>query len=272
MSNFLEVDRYKQQVAAYFDSRINYDRGDFHPQIAHLLLEYTQITKGKKVLDIATGTGLVAIEAAQLVGCQGSVIGVDISPGMLNQGRSKIAQLGLKNIELIEADAEALIFPKNSFDLVLCCSALPYFTNIPNALCHWYSLLKSGGKIGLCVFSETSFIPGIVLQKVAKKYGLELPNWNEITGNEQKCKALLAAAGFQDIEVITKQVGNYLAWENLATSWSKILKNPLYFQFLKLDDRQLEKLKQDYFSELKALSTNQGIWNDITTFLVFGRK
>ncbi|MEC4985584.1 MAG: methyltransferase domain-containing protein [Oscillatoria sp. PMC 1068.18] len=272
MKNNPEFADYKRKLATYFDSRTNYDRGEFHPKIAHLLIKYTKIVKGQKVLDIATGTGLVAIEAAQLVGLEGRVIGVDISPGMLNQGRSKIAQLGLKNIDLIQTDAEVLNFSENSFDLILCCSALPYLTNIPDVLRHWYSFLKPGGKIGLCVFAETAFISGIVLRKVAINYGVELPNWNEITGNEQKCQALLVAAGFQDIEIITKQLGDYLAWEDLAKTWQSILRNPLSFQLAELDDEQLEKAKEAYLSELKFLETNQGIWNDITTFFVFGRK
>lgn len=59
---------------------------------------------------MATGTGIIAIAAAQIVGSEGKVIGVDFSSGMLEQARQKIEALGLPNIELVEADAEYIDF------------------------------------------------------------------------------------------------------------------------------------------------------------------
>ena len=100
---------YKQQVVDFFDRRTAYDaEGDSHPQEAKRLLEYVALKPGQTVLDIATGTGLVAIAAAQKVAPDGSVTGVDMSLGMLKQARRKIAAEGIDNLELIEADIEAM--------------------------------------------------------------------------------------------------------------------------------------------------------------------
>ena len=101
MSKFVELDEFKQQVADVYSHRSNNydDEGDFHPRLAHRLIECVRIHKGQKILDIATGTGLVAIEAAQLVGSEGKVVGVDISTGMLDQAKRKIEAAGLSNIE-----------------------------------------------------------------------------------------------------------------------------------------------------------------------------
>lgn len=71
------------------------------------------------MLDLATGTAIVAVLAARAVGAGGNVIGVDISPGMLDQARKKIRVDGLQNVELIEADAEKLDFEAESFDAIL---------------------------------------------------------------------------------------------------------------------------------------------------------
>ncbi len=121
MSNSIKLDEFKQQVADMYSQRSNtYDEGDFHPRLAHRLIQHARIHNGQKVLDIATGTGLVAIEAAQLVGSEG-VVGVDISTGLLKVAQQKISAAGLSNIELVVADAENLD-PDNSFDRVLCCS------------------------------------------------------------------------------------------------------------------------------------------------------
>lgn len=56
---------------------------------------------------------------------KGRVIGIDVSSKILNHARRKVEALGIKNVEFQEADAEALVFPENSIDVVLCCSALP---------------------------------------------------------------------------------------------------------------------------------------------------
>ena len=77
-------DNLAAEVAAYFDRRsATYDTGDFHPRLAARLIEAAGIKEGQTVLDVATGTGLVAIEAARRVGSSGRVVGLDISPGML---------------------------------------------------------------------------------------------------------------------------------------------------------------------------------------------
>jgi ubiquinone/menaquinone biosynthesis C-methylase UbiE len=159
MNKELNLDEYKQQIADLYSGRSDkYDEGDWHPRIAHRLVEHTHINRGKYVLDIATGTGMVAIEAAQIVGAEGRVVGVDISTGMLDQGRRKVEVLGLKNIEFQLGDAEVLNFPANSFDVVLCSSALIWMVDIPGALHLWMRFLKPGGLIGFHAFAETAFV------------------------------------------------------------------------------------------------------------------
>ena len=66
-----------------------YDQDEVHPAIVRRLLEGLPIAAGARVLDVATGTGLVAFEAAQRVGPTGSVIGIDIAEGMLAEARRK---------------------------------------------------------------------------------------------------------------------------------------------------------------------------------------
>ncbi len=80
----LKLAEYKQQIADLYSGRSdNYDNGEWHPRIAHRLVKLADIQPGYKVLDIATGTGIVAIEAAQIVGNEGYVIGIDIATGMV---------------------------------------------------------------------------------------------------------------------------------------------------------------------------------------------
>ena len=153
MSNYTNLEPYKQQVADYFNGRTNYDGSVFANNRANRFLELLPLKKGYKVLDIATGTGFVAIPAAEIVGSQGKVVGVDIASVLLKQAQDKIDILNLRNIELIEVDAEYLNFNENSFDAVLCCSAVMVFQIIPAAFKDWYRFLKPGGIVAFNAYA-----------------------------------------------------------------------------------------------------------------------
>lgn len=155
------MDPYRQQVIDFFNRRTAYDReGTRHPQEAKRLLESVPIKTGNKILDLATGTGLVAIAAAQQVGTEGDMVGVDFSSGMLRQAEQKIANLKLHNIKLIEADAELIEFESQSFDLIFCCSAITYFSDIPNILKTKYlqEIQKLATERGIWYDSTTFFV------------------------------------------------------------------------------------------------------------------
>ena len=93
-------EEYKQELAEIFDARaINYDEDNLRARLANRLVEIAKPQPAERVLDIATGTGLVAISTARMLGESGRVVGVDISKGMLNRvSRAALAE-GLGNIE-----------------------------------------------------------------------------------------------------------------------------------------------------------------------------
>jgi ubiquinone/menaquinone biosynthesis C-methylase UbiE len=279
-NNKLNLNQYKQEIADLYSRRsTHYDNSAWHLRIAHLLVEYAQITPGQSILDIATGTGMVAIEAARNVGTTGNVIGIDISSGMLEQARQKVAELEQNNIKLnIEfqlADAEALDFPINSFDRILCASAFIWMQDIQTALKHWYDLLNSGGIIGFHAFADTAFIGGIVAQKVAAQYGINL-EMSKPTGTVEKCHQLLRFAGFEVVDIkIDQEDSGYISLEKAKSMWAGSshpapgqYPNPLSH----LSSEQLAQMKTEYDAEIELVNTEKGVWNDVTTFYVFGRK
>jgi ubiquinone/menaquinone biosynthesis C-methylase UbiE len=84
------------------------------------------LTAGQHVLDLGTGTGAVAERAAQMVGPQGQVVGVDMSPDMLAFAQRRMAAGGLTNVSLREGRAESLHAENATFDVVLASLSLMY--------------------------------------------------------------------------------------------------------------------------------------------------
>jgi ubiquinone/menaquinone biosynthesis C-methylase UbiE len=88
------LNAYKQQILNDFNNHPNYEN-EFHRQAATRLVELAKLQPGQHVLDIATGTGLAAIAAAQVVSSTGHVLGTDFALGMLQQAQQKVEDLGL---------------------------------------------------------------------------------------------------------------------------------------------------------------------------------
>jgi ubiquinone/menaquinone biosynthesis C-methylase UbiE len=276
MHDRLELNEYKQQIANLYSGRsARYDQGAWHPRIAHRLVEYADIRSGQRILDIATGTGIVAIEAAQRVGAAGQVIGIDISIGMIEQARRKIAALDLSHLEFQVADAEALNFPDHDFDRIFCSSAFIWMSDLMGALRHWHRLLKPGGVLGFHAFADTAFVGGVVSQQVIEKYGVSLL-LSKPTGTVEKCHDLLQQAGFENIDIKPEPEGSYISLEKAKTMWAGNPSFPAPGQhpnpLLNLTAAQLAEAKVEFDAALSALETEKGIWNDGTIFYVFGQK
>ncbi len=269
MKEQADLNEYKQQVIADFNGRTNYDN-EFRYRFADPLVKLAQLQKGQHVLDIATGTGIVAIAAAQIVGSEGKVVGVDISSGMLAQAQRKVEAAGLQNVELIEADADYLNFPNDSFDAILCSSAIAYLTDIPASLRQWYRFTKPGGIVAFSCLAQTAITASILFRSKAQKYGITIPNPNEILGTPEKCQNLLQSAGFQQIKIVTQQFGGYFTTAQHA--WQANANSAYGFQVFQLAPDKLEQLKAEYIAQIEALATDPEFGNDFTTFFVLAHK
>ncbi|NJL79628.1 MAG: methyltransferase domain-containing protein [Richelia sp. SM2_1_7] len=262
---------YKQQLLNDFNSRINYDKGRFYIPIANKLVEFADLQKGQKILDVATGTGIVPLNAAEKVGSEGKVIGIDISTGMLNNAKQKLAETDLQNVEFIEADAENLNFAENSFDAILCSLAICYLTDIPTTLQNWYKFLKTDGFIAFNVWSKNAFPPSVLFREVANRYGVKVPNPNKAMGTIQRCNQLLNKIGFKNISVETEQFGWYFKVDaNIAENiWQINANNVFGYQVFQLSVDKLAECKAEYIKEMQTLpTTEKGVWCDAPIFFI----
>jgi SAM-dependent methyltransferase len=78
-----------------------------------------RLRPGERVLDLGSGAGTDSLVAAQMVGAEGSVVGIDMTPEMLAKARGAAAELGADNVEFVEGEVERLPFPDSSFDVVI---------------------------------------------------------------------------------------------------------------------------------------------------------
>ncbi|ULQ56498.1 bifunctional demethylmenaquinone methyltransferase/2-methoxy-6-polyprenyl-1,4-benzoquinol methylase UbiE [Flavihumibacter rivuli] len=151
----------KQQVAEMFDQiAFRYDflnrflSGGIDVYWRKRAIAELRQLKPQKVLDVATGTADVAIMTMKFLKPE-RIIGIDISEGMLELGRKKIAKLKLNDrIELQSGDSETIKFPDNSFDAVTVAFGVRNFQDLRKGLSEMFRVLKPGGKLVVLEFSK----------------------------------------------------------------------------------------------------------------------
>jgi enediyne biosynthesis protein CalE5 len=150
----------------------------FEEQMAfanHRLVADARIRRGLRVLDLGSGTGYPALLAAQIVGPDGSVTGIDLAEQMLEVARRKAAALKLTNVTFRTGDVTTLPFEANSFDAVTSRFCLMFLPEIPKAAAEIARVLKPGGWVAAAVWSAPEKNPSIGLAMEAIKKVVELP-------------------------------------------------------------------------------------------------
>ena len=135
----------KRSAKEQFDAQAaeyNAQWNTWSEEILHSLLTAAAPKPTDAVLDVATGTGFTALAFAPLVF---SVVGLDVSPGMLTQAERYAAERGITNAMFQEGAAEDLPFGDGAFDLVTCRIAPHHFLDTPKFLSETARVLKPGG-------------------------------------------------------------------------------------------------------------------------------
>ena len=177
-------------------------------QVSTELCDLAEIKLGDRVLDISTGIGEPAVTATVLVGSEGSVYATDQSPAMLRVASERVSELRLNNIELAEADAEALELPEAEFDAAVCRWGLMFLPNPHEALRRIHSSLKPGAKFATSVWSTPDKVPFIslpmgiarkVLQPPPPPPPPDAPNLFKL-GAPGLIESILEQSGFKDVD------------------------------------------------------------------------
>jgi demethylmenaquinone methyltransferase/2-methoxy-6-polyprenyl-1,4-benzoquinol methylase len=186
-----------RRVKGVFDSVANrYDlmndlmSGGLHRIWKRFTIEQAVLKPGQSVLDLAGGTGDLAVTFAKRVGTSGTVVLADINDSMLREGRRRLVDAGVgANVSIAQVNAEQLPFADSSFDCVSIAFGLRNVTDKAAALASMHRVLKPGGRLLILEFSK----PAEVLKPAYDLYSFKiLPMMGRLVANDEQSYRYLA--------------------------------------------------------------------------------
>ena len=176
------------------------------------------VKEGQQVLDIAGGTGDLAMAFAPKVGVSGRVVHTDINEAMLREGRNRLIDAGV-NLPTLVCDAEKLPFADASFDLVTVAFGLRNMTHKDVALSEMNRVLKAGGKLLVLEFSKVAK----PLEKIYDWYSFKvLPKLGKLVANDDASYQYLAESirmhpGQEELKTMMRKGGfGHVDYHNMA--------------------------------------------------------
>ena len=106
-----------------------------------------RLNPGERVLDLGSGAGTDSLVAAQMVGPEGSVTGIDMTPEMLAKASAAAAEMGASNVEFVESEAERLPFADGSFDVVISNGVIDLIPDKDAVFSELHRVLAPGGRL-----------------------------------------------------------------------------------------------------------------------------
>ncbi|MGH8519240.1 MAG: bifunctional demethylmenaquinone methyltransferase/2-methoxy-6-polyprenyl-1,4-benzoquinol methylase UbiE [Panacagrimonas sp.] len=187
----------RARVAGVFDSVASkYDLMNdlmslgVHRLWKRFVIDLAGVRAGEKVLDVAGGTGDLSREFAKQVGPRGMVVLSDINAAMLGEGRRRLADRGMVNLPIVQANAECLPFAEGSFDCITIGFGLRNVTDKDKALRSMCRALKPGGRLLVLEFSKPV---SEGLSKIYDQYSFKLlPLMGRLVANDEASYRYLA--------------------------------------------------------------------------------
>ena len=235
-------------AAAYNAAADRYDDPalSFWDRYGRRTIERLRLPRGKRVLDVCCGSGASAIPAAEVVGPEGYVIGIDLAENLLALARTKARTRDLHNIEFRAGNILDLDFPDASFDAVVCVFGIFFVPDMPAAVRALWGLVRPGGKLAIttwgprfCEPATTAFWNSI--RDVRPDLYKDFNPWDQIT-DPQALRNLLHAGGVERPEVAAE--GGAHAVESPEAWWAIVLGSGYRGTFEQLDAEARERVRK----------------------------
>jgi ubiquinone/menaquinone biosynthesis C-methylase UbiE len=181
----------------------------FWERVGHATVARLRLHAGATVLDVACGSGASALPAAERVGPEGAVLGIDLADRLLELGRAKAAARGLTQIEFRWGDMEQLDFPPASFDAVICVFGIFFASHMTALVAALWRLVRPGGQLAITTWGPRIFEPGNALfwqaiQEARPDLYRAFNPWDRITDPEA-VRQVLRAGGIEAVEVVLEE-------------------------------------------------------------------
>jgi ubiquinone/menaquinone biosynthesis C-methylase UbiE len=207
-------------------------------------LELANVPAGADVLDVCTGPGTLAMQAARSAR---RVVGVDFSPRMLEECRRRAAEAGLKNLETVEADGQALPFGGASFDRAFSMFGLIFFPDRNQGFRELHRVLRPGGRAVVSSWRPFDVVPPIKAAfEILLELMPELPFGKSKAplGEPDEFRAELVSAGFESVDV--RVVSHKQTANSPGALWASMAKSTAPFVLLR------RRLGEDRWAQLSA--------------------
>ena len=270
---------YSRRVAAVFDLVApGYDSPAlrFFPFVADRVIAHISPRRGEKILDVCSGTGAVALAAAQAVAPDGRVTAIDVAEQMLAQLDAKRRKFGVENLDIHVMDAQHLDFRRDYFHHVVSSFGIFFLPDMLAGLKEWVRVTRPGGSVTFSVFSAQAFQPMMgMFQDRVQAAGVTFPENSPLWAAEslqdpESCRALAVGAGLTEVSIERAAIGYHLRDTN---DWWEILWHSGTRAALeRLTPEQQDALKKEHAAEVATLASADGIYLNVETLVVAGRK
>jgi len=243
----------------------------FFPQTAERMMRHLDLNKDQLLLDVCTGTGVVALAAAERL-TDGKVTGIDLSSGMLQQAKNKASERNLTNTEFLQMDLDHLEFADETFDVASSSFGLFFLEDMTHALNNISRVVKSGGKITISTFTGDAFLPmSDMFLDCYASFGKEVPplSWKRLSTKEL-IQAQFEEVGISNVSVHHEPLGYQMTD---AQMWWDVVWNAGYRSLLnQLTEEQQVAFKEKHMADIKQLLGDEGVWFNTEVLIAVAEK
>ena len=264
----------KQMIQQGFDTVApGYDHPSlfFFPETARRMRAHLGLSNNEQLLDVCTGTGMLALEVAPHLS-EGSVTGIDLSSGMLQQAKNKAADRGLNNVRFRQMDLEALEFPAGHFDVATSSFGLFFLEDMVQGLRNIASVVRPGGKLAISTFTGNAFSPmSDLFVECYESFGKELPalSWKRLCTHEH-VEEHFNQAGITKLDIHHEPLGYHMTDSQM---WWDVVWNAGYRSLLnQLTDEQQAEFKEKHMADIDKLVGDEGVWFNAEVLIAVGEK
>ena len=206
-----ELEDAKKKAATTYNAASDfYDHpaNTFWGRYGRRTVERLKLARGERVLDVCCGSGASALPAAEIVGPDGAVVGVDLAENLLELARAKAKQHGLTNIQFQSGDLMRLPFEEGSFDIVVCVFGIFFVPDMEAALRELKRVVRNSGRVAVTTWGPRFFEPASTafwnsIRDVRPDLYKGFNPWDRISEVDAVID-LLAGAGLSDVTAVAE--------------------------------------------------------------------